>query len=94
MTRDDIIRELKRDSFTVAQLTQRLGKSTSAIENDLEHIRTTIRNDATLKLKIQPGSCLMCGYMFQNKIKAPTKCAKCHKEKIQPPTFMIEVKKK
>ncbi len=90
MTREDIIRELKNHTNNVANLSQKLGKSVAAIENDLEHIRTSIRNDKSLKLLIQPASCKLCDYQFQNdKIKLPTKCPACKKEKIKPASFKI-----
>lgn len=95
MTRDFIIRELKNRSLSVANLSQRMGKSVASIENDLEHIRTSLRNDQNIKLLVKPGSCMMCNYSFQNKkIKTPKKCPKCHKEKIKAPEFMIEERNK
>lgn len=94
MTREDIIRELKNQENTVAKLSQKLGKSVAAIENDLEHIRTSMRNNSDYKLLIQPANCALCEYMFQNsKIKSPTRCPSCKKEKIQPAYFKIEKRK-
>ncbi|MCY3411042.1 MAG: hypothetical protein INQ03_05320 [Candidatus Heimdallarchaeota archaeon] len=93
MTRDLIIRELKNQSYTAKELSQRLNKSVAAIENDLEHVRTSMRTDPDWKLKISPAHCQLCEYRFQNdKIKTPTKCPKCKKEKINPPSFLIEGK--
>lgn len=95
MTRDLIIRELMNRSLSAGNLSQRVGKSVASIENDLEHIRTSLRNDSNIRLLILPGSCTMCNYSFQNKkIKTPKKCPKCHNEKIKAPEFMVEKRNK
>ena len=91
MTREDIIILLKSQANTVQQLSTKLGKSTAAIENDLEHIRTTLRNDQEHQLLVNPAICALCGHQFTNaKIKTPTRCPKCNKEKITPPMFKID----
>ena len=91
MTREDVINLLKAQANTVQELSTKLGKSTAAIENDLEHIRTTLRNDRENQLLINPAMCSLCGHKFTNaKIKTPTRCPRCSKEKIAPPGFKID----
>jgi hypothetical protein len=91
MTREVIIDLLKNNGYTAFELSQRLNWATHKIENDLEHIRTTVRADPDFQLLINPATCQLCGYQFSNKkIKAPTRCPKCNKEKIKPPTFIIQ----
>lgn len=65
----------------------------SAIEDDLDHIRTTMRYDENYKLLMLPANCQLCGYQFSNKkIKAPSKCPDCRREKITLPQFKIQEK--
>ncbi len=90
MTREDVINVLKQRAYTVKDLCNALNKSTGAIESDLEHIRTSIRTDPDYMLVMNPAQCELCGFKFSNdKIKAPTRCPKCNKEKILPPSFKI-----
>lgn len=93
MTRSDIISVLKVKSMTAVDLSIEFGRSVPAIEEDLDHIRTTLRNDPDYKLLMHPAICSLCGYQFSTtKVKSPTKCPECHREKINLPHFKIERK--
>ncbi|MCH8908147.1 MAG: hypothetical protein IH840_13745 [Candidatus Heimdallarchaeota archaeon] len=51
------------------------------------------RYDENYKLLMLPANCQLCGYQFSNKkIKAPSKCPDCRREKITLPQFKIQEK--
>ena len=91
MTREDLAEMLKEESGTAIDFAKKLNRSQAAIEEDIEHIRTTLRYDSEYQLLIRPAMCLLCGFQFKtNKSKAPTKCPECNKEKIRTPSFKID----
>ncbi len=93
MTRSEIIDILKDRSGTVMDLSKVFRRSMTAIEKDIEHIRTTLRNDTEFELFISPATCQLCNYQFPaDKAKAPSKCPKCKREKIRLPSFKIDPK--
>jgi predicted Zn-ribbon and HTH transcriptional regulator len=93
MTREDLIQRLKESAGSAGDLSQEYNRPQAAIEEDIEHIRTSLRNDAEYQLLIRPAMCILCGFQFTNaKAKEPTKCPECNREKIRPPSFKIEKK--
>jgi len=93
MTREDIIAILKKNSASTVDLSVKINRPVSAIEEDLDHIRTSMKYDEKYKLLMMPAVCQLCDFRFSNtKIKAPTKCPECHREKISLPQFKINKK--
>ena len=93
MTREEVITYLKDNSATAVDMSREFNRSSAGIEEDLVHIRTTLRNDADHQLLIRPAECLLCGFVFStDKPKAPTKCPECQEQKIRPPSFKIDQK--
>ena len=91
MTREDLIEILKERSATANDLAKEFNKSVAAIEDDLYHVRTSLRNDAEYQLMIRSAECVLCGYRFAtNSPKTPSKCPECNKEKIRVASFKIE----
>ncbi|MHA2502746.1 MAG: transcriptional regulator [Candidatus Kariarchaeaceae archaeon] len=91
MTREEVIEYLKENSATAVDLSKEFAKSSAGIEEDLNHIRTSLRNDPEHQLLIRPAECLLCGYVFStDKPKAPSKCPQCQEQKIRLPSFKIE----
>ena len=90
MTREELTSILKNRSGNALDFAKQLGRSVSGIEEDLEHIRTSIRTNPDYTLLIQPAICLLCDYQFKaDKAKGPTKCPSCKRQKIQQPSFKI-----
>ncbi|MHA2402045.1 MAG: hypothetical protein ACXADH_03560, partial [Candidatus Kariarchaeaceae archaeon] len=74
-------------------LSKIFNRSVPAIEEDIEHIRTTLRTDPEYQLFISPAICLLCEYTFPyDKAKAPSRCPQCKREKIRVPSFKISKK--
>lgn len=95
MTREELIEKMKKFEGTEVDFARIMNKSQSGIEEDIEHIRTSLRNNSEYLLMIKPATCLLCNYFFSNsKAKAPSKCPKCRGEKIQLPYFKIMRNKK
>ena len=93
MTRESVVEYLKENSATAVDLSKEFGRSSAGIEEDLIHIRTSLRNDPDHQLLIRPAACLLCGFTFStDKPKAPTKCPECQEQKLRPPSFKIEKK--
>ncbi len=94
MTRGDIINYLKQRPSTIADLVRAFDRPAGAIEEDIAHIRTSLRNDPEYELMVQRPQCEFCEFIFDSShIKTPTKCPECGKEKIRPAVFKIEKKK-
>jgi len=90
MTREALISHMKDNAGTAVDFAREFNRSQAAIEEDLEHIRTSLRNDPDNQLLIRPAKCLLCGFIFSSdKAKAPTKCPECQEQKIAPPSFKI-----
>ncbi|MHA2248871.1 MAG: hypothetical protein ACXAD7_00850 [Candidatus Kariarchaeaceae archaeon] len=93
MTRVELIDALKQKSGTAIDLSKQFNRSINAIEEDIEHIRTSLRTDPDFELLISPAMCLLCDYQFpKGKAKTPSKCPKCKREKIQLSSFKIDKK--
>ncbi len=93
MTREDIVRYLKKQAASVFELATVLEKPVSQVEEDLKHIRISLRDDPDYKLMMQRAECELCGYIFTNtNVKTPTRCPECRREKIKPAVFRIEKK--
>ncbi|MDH5402126.1 MAG: hypothetical protein OEZ01_03435 [Candidatus Heimdallarchaeota archaeon] len=93
MVREEIISWLKDNPSTAVDLSKQFNRSQIGIEEDLDHIRTSIRDNPSIILAIRPAMCLMCEYIFStDRTKAPTKCPECHAEKIRLPSFVIQDK--
>ena len=94
MTRAEIINFLKNRPATVNDLAIAFERPASAIEEDIKHIRTSIRNDPEYELLVQRPTCEFCNFIFDSShIQTPSRCPECGKEKINPPVFKIEKKK-
>ena len=94
MTREALIDRLQRHEASAIDLAKEFKRSVSGIEEDIEHIRTTLRNNKELYLLIRPAMCSLCDYVFPtNKAKTPSRCPNCKKEKIQVPKFAVKNKK-
>lgn len=93
MTREILIERLQQNEASANDLAKEFNRSVSGIEEDLQHIRTSLRNNKELELLIRPAVCTLCDYVFPtNKPKTPGRCPNCKKEKIQVAKFKIERK--
>lgn len=93
MTREAMIGYLKKHSATAQQLATEFQRNIDAVVDDIDHIRTSLRDDPNFRLMIRPPKCEFCGYQFAaSNIKTPTRCPECKKEKIAPTRFRIEKK--
>lgn len=92
--REDIIAYLETNSASINELAEILEVSQKNIADDLEHVFKTLKNH-TSRLLIRPAQCLnlKCEFVFstnRKKIADPSRCPKCHSERIQPQSFKIE----
>ena len=91
MTREALIDRLKGSEASAIDLSKEFNRSVVGIEEDIEHIRTTLRLNKELDLLIRPAVCSLCDYVFStDKAKTPSKCPNCKKEKIQVAKFTIK----
>jgi transcriptional regulator len=93
MTREEMIEFLKKKSSTAQGLATEFKRNLKAVEEDIDHIRTSIRDDPEYRLMVRPPVCEMCSFQFNGThIKTPTKCPECKAEKISLARFKIERK--
>ncbi len=89
MYRKEMIELLKEGHATVSDLARRFECDKKDIEEDLEHIRKTLRKEG-MTLKITPAVCKKCGFNFsKDKVGKPSKCPKCRSTWIAEPSFRI-----
>ncbi len=89
MYRKEIIALLKEQSSTVSELARRFEVKSRDIEEELEHIRRSIKNEG-LTLRITPAQCRKCGFVFnRDKFDKPGKCPKCRSTWIKEPELRI-----
>ncbi len=89
MYRKELIELLKKETSTVSELARRFEVKPKDIEEELEHIRKSIKKEG-LTLKITPAQCRKCGFVFnRDKLDKPGKCPKCKGTWIKEPEFRI-----
>ena len=92
--REEIIAYLETSSASIKELAEILEVSQKNITNDLEHIFKTLKNHDT-RLLIRPAQCLNlnCEFVFsanRKRMSDPSRCPKCHGERIESQMFKIE----
>ena len=90
--REDIMELLKTTDATIKELALRFETTSSVISNDLEHIFKSLKRSES-QLLIRPAQCMKCNFVFSNarkRLSDPSKCPKCHSERIDPQLFKID----
>jgi transcriptional regulator len=84
-------RELSSGPLTARELSQRVRLPEKEIAAHLEHLDRTLRREGS-KLKVQPATCLSCGFTFKErrKLTRPGACPECRSTRIEPPAFHVE----
>jgi predicted Zn-ribbon and HTH transcriptional regulator len=86
--RQQIIELLKQRPLNIKNLAQKFGVHLKVVQEDLEHIRKSIKPQ---KLVIENAQCINCGFVFKDKkIKTPSKCPNCRAERIEPAKYSIK----
>lgn len=93
-TRERIIKTLLSASepLTVYQL-QALANvdlKPGELYDELEHVKKTLKRMG-YRLAVVPPVCKSCGYEFRDreKLKKPSRCPRCRKERIEAPKFFV-----
>ncbi len=89
MYRKELIELLKQQTTTVGELANRFKVRPKEFEEELEHIRKSIKKEGLI-LKITPAECRKCGFIFnRDKIDKPGKCPNCKGTWIKEPELRI-----
>ena len=89
MYRKELIELLQQQTSTVNELARRFQVRPKEIEEELEHIRKSVKKEG-LTLKITPAECRKCGFVFnRDKVDKPGKCPKCKSTWIREPELRI-----
>ncbi len=89
MFRKELVELLKQQTTTASELARRFEVRPKAIEEELEHIRKSVKQEGMM-LKITPARCRKCDFIFnRDKISKPGKCPKCKGTWIKEPEFHI-----
>ena len=89
--REKIIKILtEKDDTTLQELADIIQVPVKTVVEDLNNVRKTIRSER-LRIEVRPASCMNCNYIFtgRSRISDPSKCPKCHAERINPQGFRI-----
>ncbi|MBW2485304.1 MAG: transcriptional regulator [Deltaproteobacteria bacterium] len=89
--RQQIIDLLGSDTLTVRDLSQAVSIPEKEVMEHLGHIERSVRNQGK-KLMKTPYKCLLCGFVFDNRIRfsKPGRCPSCKKSHIQTARYHIE----
>ncbi|MEM4260190.1 MAG: transcriptional regulator [Candidatus Woesearchaeota archaeon] len=86
--REEIIKILSNQEISLPQLANYFKTELKDILEDIPHIEKSI---SPRKLIVTPAKCKKCNFIFKEKrLKKPSKCPRCHEERIIPPTYRIE----
>lgn len=84
--RQELIENLKERPHSLSDLSKAVGRSEKEIADQLSHIQKTV------SLKIDPASCIACGFEFhqRQRLKKPSRCPNCKSNRISNPVFYID----
>lgn len=92
MFRRDLIDLLAQGPTTVAALARLLEVHPKDLEQDIEHLRKSLKRSA-YRVVVNPAHCRKCGFVFRKqKLRKPAKCPACHGSWIEEPTLYVEEK--
>jgi predicted Zn-ribbon and HTH transcriptional regulator len=83
--------EILRDRpASLSQLATLLGTGVRDVEQDLEHLRRSLRN-TRCRAVVQPARCRRCGFLFRrDRLHKPGRCPVCRGAWISEPRISIE----
>ena len=85
--RERMAKLIQENDLSPSELAKIMEISVRDVLEDLEHIS---RSRKYGKLLVQPARCLKCGYVFEPRIKIPTKCPVCRSTWIEEPRFKLQ----
>ena len=88
--RQEIIDMLSKSEISAQELCHIYKVEMFEILDDLQHIKYSAQHNKK-RLVMNPPVCKTCGFTFKErgKVSTPSKCPKCHHERIQAPMFKI-----
>lgn len=92
--RKELVELLSQGRMTIREIALRYHITTEDVATDLLHIGKSIYPKQ--ELKMEAPVCKSCGFLFKErtKLRPPSKCPKCKREKISEPRFWIEEQKR
>jgi predicted Zn-ribbon and HTH transcriptional regulator len=89
MFRKDLVSFLHENPMSVAEIATVFGISPKAVEDDLQHLRKSLKKSA-YRLKVHPAACRKCTFVFSpEKLSKPGKCPQCRGTWIEAPLVEI-----
>ena len=90
MFRKQLAEILTAYPVSVAQLASELDLTPRELEDDIRHLRKSLRRDHK-HIVVTPARCRKCGFMFrEDKLRKPGKCPRCRGTWISDPLVHIE----
>ncbi|MBD3353277.1 MAG: transcriptional regulator [Candidatus Lokiarchaeota archaeon] len=93
--REYLIEQLLKENRTIdlkTYMTELEYPSKHMLIEDIRSIKKTLQSKGK-KIEIIPPYCMACGFIFKmrkKRFKIPSKCPKCHEERISWPMIKIE----
>jgi predicted Zn-ribbon and HTH transcriptional regulator len=89
MYRKDLIGFLFHNPMRVAEIAKLYGVSLQEAEDDLQHLRRTLKKSA-YRVQVHPAACRKCAFVFSGeKLTKPGKCPRCRGTWIEEPLVEI-----
>jgi predicted Zn-ribbon and HTH transcriptional regulator len=87
--RQEIVRLLREGEWVMDDLRHELAITVRTLEEDLSHIRRSIRNDGG-RLLLRSAVCADCGFKLSSQaLHPPGRCPKCRSNKLDGPWLTI-----
>jgi predicted Zn-ribbon and HTH transcriptional regulator len=66
------------------------------VEGHLVHIGRSLARDRARRFILEPASCEHCGFVFRERTRMtrPSRCPRCHSERIVSPRYRIELRER
>lgn len=90
MYRKGLITLLLNNPTSLAEIARQLDMLPRDTEDDLRHLRKSLRHSSEYRLVVHPAHCRKCGFRFNpDKLHKPGKCPQCHQTWIEEPRLEI-----
>jgi len=83
--------ELSKGFVSLQELAYSSGLDLKDLVEDFHHVKLSAEREG-LRVEVKPPRCKGCGFVFEERVKKPSKCPRCRHERVEPAKFRIAKK--